>query len=157
MGNHPIGPGFSFWGGWGGHSTEEVSPPLRMSVPPPYLDPVPTLLKFFFAVRATLLFKSILLYYFWVGSLQKLLQILQGLRMAQAAMTKKIKLQFCFFFNISSSFAKILGKFPEVGQKQKTGKRERKLVLSMASYALQRHLGSRKAAWAKISLVFDKI
>ena len=43
-----------------------------------------------------------------------------------------------------------LGRFPEVGQKQKTEKKERKkikkdrkLVIAMASYALQRHLGWR--------------
>ena len=41
------------------------------------------------------------------------------------------------------------GSFPEVGQKQKTEKKEkrrerdRKLVITMASYALQRHLGWR--------------
>ena len=40
------------------------------------------------------------------------------------------------------------GRFPEVAQKQKTEKRERKkedqeLVITMASYALQRHLGWR--------------
>ena len=41
-----------------------------------------------------------------------------------------------------------LGRFPEVGQKQKTEKyreeekkRDQKLVIKMASYALQRHLG----------------
>ena len=43
-----------------------------------------------------------------------------------------------------------LGSFPEVGQKQKTDrekkrkiKEDRKLVITMASYALQRHLGWR--------------
>ena len=42
------------------------------------------------------------------------------------------------------------GRFPEVGQKQKTErertkkrKNERKLVITMASYAMQRHLGWR--------------
>ena len=43
-----------------------------------------------------------------------------------------------------------LGRFPVVGQKQKTEKKERKrkkedrkYVITMASYALQRHLGWR--------------
>ena len=38
------------------------------------------------------------------------------------------------------------GRFPEVGQKQKTEKKkekDRKYVIIMASYALQRHLGWR--------------
>ena len=40
------------------------------------------------------------------------------------------------------------GSFPEVGKKQKTEKKEKKkeeqtLVITMASYALQRHLGWR--------------
>ena len=54
-----------------------------------------------------------------------------------------------YFLDISSSYAKILGKqifslvsFPEVGQKQKTEKKKEresdwKLVITMASYALQ--------------------
>ena len=48
-----------------------------------------------------------------------------------------------------------LGRFPEVGQKQQTErgerkkKEDRKLVITMASYALQSHLGWRmQAAWA---------
>ena len=55
--------------------------------------------------------------------------------------------------HIFSSYAKILGEThtgvsPEVGHKQKTErkrkkKRERKLVITMARYALQRHLGWR--------------
>ena len=56
--------------------------------------------------------------------------------------------------HISSIYAKILGKtnfhaweFPQSGSKGKNGDRERerdrKLVITMASYALQRHLGWR--------------
>ena len=63
--------------------------------------------------------------------------------------------------HISSSYAKVLGEtnfppreFPRSGSKAKDGKakrkkKDRKLVLTMASYALQRHLGWRtQAAWA---------
>ena len=50
-----------------------------------------------------------------------------------------------------------LGSYPEVGQKKKTEKkkkRDRKLVITMASYALQRHHRWRtQAAWAKIILL----
>ena len=48
-----------------------------------------------------------------------------------------------------------LGRFPEVGQKQKTEKKkERKLVITMASYTLQRHLGwrTKKPPGPKISI-----
>ena len=55
------------------------------------------------------------------------------------------------------------GSFPKVGQKQKTVQKkkkerdkDRKLVITMASYALQRHLRWRtQAAWAKFHSLYN--
>ena len=84
--------------------------------------------------------------------------------------------------HISSIFAKILGKtnfqpweIPEVGQKQKTEKKEekerererekdRKLVITMASYALQRHLecrtqsrlGQKNVHWSTYFVLWER-
>ena len=69
--------------------------------------------------------------------------------------------------HISSNFAKILGEtnfqpreIPELGQRPKTErekkkkrKKEQTMTKTMASYALQGHLGLRmQAAWAKMKL-----
>ena len=72
--------------------------------------------------------------------------------MAQAAVTER-------WLHLSSSYAKILGEtnfhtreFPRSGSKAKDGggkkkrKKERKLVITLASYALQTPGGAHKAA-----------
>ena len=85
-----------------------------------------------------------------------------GRRHASRGKKTKITKNEYIFWHISSSYAKILGEtnfqpweIPRSGSKAKDGKerenkkRDQKLVITMASYALQRHLGgARKAAWA---------
>ena len=82
---------------------------------------------------------------------ERILRILQGLRVAQAAVTerwpsRKIGRKWPFFLHISSSYAKILGeklfrtreilqsgsKAKDEEKREKERKRERKLVITMA-------------------------
>ena len=51
-----------------------------------------------------------------------------------------------YFLHVSSSYAKILGEFPRSGSKAKDGEKKKekeRKTETMASYALQHHLGWR--------------
>ena len=89
------------------------------------------------------------------------LEILQGLRVAQAALTERLPWKEekmrenynKFFLHVSSSYAKILGetnvqrrRFPKVGQKQKTENNNGQLRIATPPRRTQSRLGQNQSS-----------